>query len=95
MSENNDPRPSCSLRIVHELSAVSLAKKLAAQKSLVTSRLLLAVDHSVRSKLIVDSVLSRPWTEGTTVQVLTVVDERSGSDHSRFFVLQRLRKVRK
>ncbi len=75
----------CSLRIVQALSSASLEKKLSAHKSLVTSRLLLGIDHSIRSKLIVDSVLSRPWAQDTTVQVLTVIEERLVADRSRFF----------
>ncbi len=76
---------TCSVRIVHYLSNPSVEKKLAKHAPLVTSRLLLALDHSVRSKLTVESVLTRPWADGATVQVITVVEKRSHATNSRFF----------
>src|ERR1700752_1553182 len=37
-------------------------------------RLLLALDSSAQSELVVSEVIGRPWHEGTEVCVLTVVD---------------------
>jgi nucleotide-binding universal stress UspA family protein len=85
----------CSVRIVHYLGSVSTEKKLAAHKPLVTSRLLLAVDQSPKSKVAVESVLNRPWIEGTTAQVLTVVKERSNPMHSRFFQAPEIEQTQK
>jgi len=85
----------CSLRIVHYLSTPSLEKKLAAHEPLVTSRLLLAIDRTVRSKLTVESVLNRSWVDGASVRVITVVQERSRSTHSRFFKVPEISQTQK
>ena len=85
----------CSIRIVHYLSTPSLEKKVATHAPLVTSRLLLAIDRTVRSKLLVESVLKRPWADSTSVQVITVVESRSRATNSRFFKAPEISKTQK
>ena len=84
----------CSVRIVHYLSSASLEKKLASHKPLVTSRLLLAIDRSVKSKVAVDAVVNRPWSDGATVQVLTVAASHVNPMHSRFFQAAEIEKAK-
>jgi len=75
----------CSVRIVHYLSSPSLEKKMATHAPLVTSRLLLALDRTPRSKSVINAVINRPWAENTIAQVITVAEAKSHAKHSRFF----------
>ena len=79
----------CSVRIVHFIPSLSVEKKqkqkLAADELLEETRYLVALDGSTNSRLVIDSIMSRPWPPDSQFQLISVVPEPKSVFHSRWF----------
>lgn len=76
----------CSVQIVNYISSASDQKKEKQHLPLeIESRFLLAINDSVNSQAVIDSVLSRTWPAESIFQILAVVPEPKSVFHSRYF----------